>query len=448
MMASNVLNKRGDESQSLFQICMNTRQRLRGIPECDDALLQEEEDAAQHNEDADPVTLLWRTLRQGFPLMALYNAFNPEQPLAVPPNKITKRDQTASMKFITACIRELNFPSADMFTISELYGEDTTGFVKVTRVVNRVLDMLVQQGCIDDTTEVAAQEATGGVKKGKTRRQFIVDELVTTERTYVQHLEMLQAFKELVETRQVVSGDTIHDIFLNLNALLDFQRRFLIRVEQTYALPEELQNWGALFTLYKEAFTVYEPYIANTKKCEQIALREFDKLKETGGTPELRSMVENPTVLSSFLLKPFQRLSKYPLLLKELRDKGELPEDKRADISKGMEAASAVLERTNEAVHLEERNAATQELRERVEDWKGRRIFSNTRLTDVLFALNKAYDDGARAGHRLDSFGDLLQYGTYQVIKGGTSSGKDEEREVSQLFFPVGLKLRDSVNEV
>lgn len=425
MMASNVLNKRGDESQSLFQICVNTRQRLRGIPECDDALLREEEDAQDHNEDADPVTLLWRTLRQGFPLMALYNAFQPSQPLIVDPNKITKRGQAASMKFITACIRELKFPMTEMFTISELYGDDTTGFVKVTRVVNKVLDMLVQEGCIVDTTEVATQEeATGGVKKGKTRRQHIVNELVTTERTYVQHLEMLQAFKELVETRQIVSGDTIHDIFLNLNALLDFQRRFLIRVEQTYALSEDSQNWGALFTLYREAFTVYEPYIANTKKCEQIALREFDKLKETGGPPELRSMMESPTVLSSFLLKPFQRLSKYPLLLRELRDKGELPEDKRADITLGIEAASAVLERTNEAIHLEERNTATQELRERVEDWKGRRVFSIPRVADVLCSTDDIL------GHRLDSFGDLLQYGTYQVIKGGTSTGKDEEREV------------------
>ena len=422
MMASNVLNKRGDESQSLFQICVNTRQRLRGIPECEEALQREEEDAQDHNEDADPVTLLWRTLRQGSPLMALYNAFSPEVLLSVPPNKITKRDQAASMKFITACIRELKFPMTDMFTISELYGEDTTGFVKVTRVVNKVLDMLVQQGYIEDTIEAAAEEAATGVKK--TRRQHIVNELVTTERTYVQHLEMLQAFKELVETRQIVSGDIIHDIFLNLNALLDFQRRFLIRVEQTYALPEEQQNWGALFTLYREAFTVYEPYIANTKKCEQIALREFDKLKETGGPAELRSMVENPTVLSSFLLKPFQRLSKYPLLLRELRDKGELPEDKRADITLGIEAASAVLERTNEAVHLEERNAATQELRERVEDWKGRRIFDYTCVADALFSTHDI------VGHRLDSFGDLLQYGTYQVIKGGTGSSKDEEREV------------------
>ena len=172
------------------------------------------------------------------------------------------------------------------------------------------------QGCIADMNEAAPSESSVSTVKGKTQRQHIIDELVTTERTYVHHLEMLQAFKKLVEERQVVSGDTVHDIFLNLNLLLNFQRRFLIRVEQINALPEEKQNWGAMFTLYRSAFTVYEPYIANTKKCEEIALREYDKLKETGGPPELRSMVESPTVLSSFLLKPFQRLAKYPLLLK------------------------------------------------------------------------------------------------------------------------------------
>lgn len=149
----------------------------------------------------------------------------------------------------------------------------------------------------------------------RSQREYIIDELVKTERTYVQHLELLQEFKKLVEEKGVISGDQIHDIFLNLNALLDFQRRFLIRVEQTNALPPSEQNWGNLFVLYKDAFKVYEPYIANQKRCEQIAMREFDKLKETGGTPEMRQMVESPTLLTSFLLKPFQRLTKYPLLL-------------------------------------------------------------------------------------------------------------------------------------
>ena len=150
----------------------------------------------------------------------------------------------------------------------------------------------------------------------RTQREHIIDELVKTERTYVQHLELLQTFKKLVEEKGVVTGDAVHDIFLNLNALLDFQRRFLIRVEQTNAQPASEQNWGQLFVLYKDAFKVYEPYIANQKKCEEIAMREFEKLRETGGSQEMQQMVESPTHLTSFLLKPFQRLAKYPLLLK------------------------------------------------------------------------------------------------------------------------------------
>jgi cell division control protein 24 len=186
--------------------------------------------------------------------------------------------------------------------------------VQVINVVNRVLDELVAQGKIAGATAEILENASGVVAK-RTQREHIIDELVKTERTYVQHLELLQEFKKLVEEKGVISGDQVHDIFLNLNALLDFQRRFLIRVEQTNAQPPSEQNWGNLFVLYKEAFKVYEPYIANQKKCEQIAMREFDKLKETGGPSEMRQMVESPTLLTSFLLKPFQRLTKYPLLL-------------------------------------------------------------------------------------------------------------------------------------
>lgn len=129
---NNVLNKRADKDASLFQICLNLRQRLRGIPECEEALLQEEEDARMHTEDADPVTLVWRTFRQGDPLMAIYNALGPQRPLRVDPKKRTKRDQAAAFAFLNACIKELNFPPEDCFFITDLYGDDTTGFVKVS----------------------------------------------------------------------------------------------------------------------------------------------------------------------------------------------------------------------------------------------------------------------------------------------------------------------------
>ncbi len=250
-----------------------------------------------------------------------------------------------------------------------------------------------------------SNETNGGPAATKrTHRQHIIHELVQTERTYVKHLEMLQEFKKSVEEQGVIPGDAVHDIFLNLNSLLDFQRRFLIRVEQTNDKPEDEQNWGGLFVLYKDAFKVYEPYIANQKRCEEIAMQQFSHLKNIKGKPELRQMVESPTVLTSFLLKPFQRLAKYPLLLRELRDKGDLDEALRADIDSGIDAASAVLRATNAAVDREERNEAVLELRERVEDWKG---------------------------HRLDAFGDLLLHGTFSVIKGDPTTSKEQEREVN-----------------
>lgn len=154
--------------------------------------------------------------------------------------------------------------------------------------------------------------------KGKTPvtiRERVIDEIVSTERDYVQHLENLQQFKNEVEASGAIPGDAVHDIFLNLNALLDFQRRFLIRVEQQNSLPEASQNWGKLFFFYQEQFRVYEPFIANQTKCQNVLETQWDKLRLAPVTSNLQDLLETPSTLLGFLLKPFQRLTKYPLLL-------------------------------------------------------------------------------------------------------------------------------------
>lgn len=179
-------------------------------------------------------------------------------------------------------------------------------------MVSRLLDLMVQRGIIQDSRP---DDATASAAIKRSLRQHIVAELVTTERTYVQHLELLQAFKQLCESKGVITGDVSHQIFHNLDSLLNFQRRFLIRVEQVNAQPEEEQNWGKVFITFADSFGVYEPYIANQKLCEEVLVKEFNKLKEAGGSLELRQIVESPPTLYGFLMKPFQRLSKYPLLL-------------------------------------------------------------------------------------------------------------------------------------
>ena len=143
-----------------------------------------------------------------------------------------------------------------------------------------------------------------------------MEEFVKTERDYVQHLETLQQFKNEVEESGAIAGDAAHDIFLNLNALLDFQRRFLIRIEQQNSLAESQQDWGKLLHFYKESFRVYEPFIANQNRCRTTVEGQWDKLQQAPLPPELKDLVDTPATLLGFLLKPFQRLTKYPMLLR------------------------------------------------------------------------------------------------------------------------------------
>jgi len=135
--------------------------------------------------------------------------------------------------------------------------------------------------------------------------------MVDTERKYVQDLENLHDLKKALEQKGVIPGDIVHQIFMNINAILDFQRRFLIRVETTNSMPQQAQQWGSPFGTFEEAFNIYQPFIANQRKAAQTAQSVFDKIKAAD-----HPVAVDFNTLDGFLLKPMQRLVKYPLLLK------------------------------------------------------------------------------------------------------------------------------------
>ena len=108
--------------------------RLRFIPGFNRWIAEEEGKA---DDDADPVTLLWRTFRRGYPLMELYNALEPRTLLTIPSSKqdeksLKKNEKMACYKFIQSCVTELGIPQDSCFILGDLYGDDTTGFVKVS----------------------------------------------------------------------------------------------------------------------------------------------------------------------------------------------------------------------------------------------------------------------------------------------------------------------------
>ena len=134
----NIMNRRADSNSSLYQICINLRRRLAKVPGFGPYLEEMEQDEEEGDDATDPVTLMWNMLRRGFPLMAIYNALQPRVRLEVNQSRVTEANvgKAATFKFLQACLEELSFPAPECFLITDLYGSDTTGFVKVREMLN------------------------------------------------------------------------------------------------------------------------------------------------------------------------------------------------------------------------------------------------------------------------------------------------------------------------
>lgn len=130
---SNIINQRADASRSLYQICVSLKQRLAKVPGFEQYLDQLDQIATDPDEGG-PVESLWKLLRTGYPLLAIYNALQPETPLQVqeqPGVSEAKRSKIAILRFVEACKSKLMLPPTEVFIITDLTGNDTTGFVKV-----------------------------------------------------------------------------------------------------------------------------------------------------------------------------------------------------------------------------------------------------------------------------------------------------------------------------
>lgn len=133
--------QRGNSVVSLYQSCLNLLERLHGVPDFEE-FLNPNADVLQNTQAGtpsgsnpnDPVNQLWVLLRLGSPLAHLFNALRPRDPIRINTEGNLSNINTCKayvFKFLVACRQELQFSENDLFSIYELYKDDTNGFVKV-----------------------------------------------------------------------------------------------------------------------------------------------------------------------------------------------------------------------------------------------------------------------------------------------------------------------------
>ncbi|RCH81666.1 hypothetical protein CU098_004851, partial [Rhizopus stolonifer] len=167
-------------------------------------------------------------------------------------------------------------------------------------------------------------------------------------------------YKDEAKVQQVFSTDTMHDLFGNLEALIKFQRMFLVKIEAQAACSKQEQNFGQIFIDAEEKFTVYEPFCANFQIIQDLVIQESHKLQK------LAHIMSPDYELPAMLIKPVQRLCKYPLLLQQLIK--STPEDWcYAEINKkGLEAMERVTKNVNETKRIQENSMVIQDLKKKI----------------------------------------------------------------------------------
>ncbi|KAJ3244838.1 Rho guanine nucleotide exchange factor 4 [Chytriomyces hyalinus] len=160
-----------------------------------------------------------------------------------------------------------------------------------------------------------------GISKTEKQRQEVIYEMITTERDYVGDLEIiLNVFLAKCRGAKVLRPKDVAVIFSNLEAILNVNKELLMRLEERQAKHGDgvIEQVGDIFIGVTDYLKMYNMYCSN----HPYALMKLQAVRQTKSVAKLldslKALPECRNLdLSNFLLKPVQRICKYPLLVRE-----------------------------------------------------------------------------------------------------------------------------------
>eukprot|EP01105_Mastigella_eilhardi_P023102 TRINITY_DN5788_c0_g1_i2.p1 TRINITY_DN5788_c0_g1~~TRINITY_DN5788_c0_g1_i2.p1 ORF type:complete len:548 (+),score=140.54 TRINITY_DN5788_c0_g1_i2:89-1732(+) len=152
------------------------------------------------------------------------------------------------------------------------------------------------------------------------RRQSVVEELYQTETSYQADLQlMVNLWQPELTKANLLQPQDVQMMFTGLSQIAFLSQDLTSGLQKQKELPEKEQRIADCFLKQLPFFRLYNEYCANQVKATKIIHKarqnpkfiEFlERLRQNSATRNLD--------IASFMVKPTQRLTKYPLLLKDL----------------------------------------------------------------------------------------------------------------------------------
>uniref|UniRef100_UPI00398E6CE6 rho guanine nucleotide exchange factor TIAM2-like isoform X2 n=2 Tax=Pristiophorus japonicus TaxID=55135 RepID=UPI00398E6CE6 len=194
------------------------------------------------------------------------------------------------------------------------------------------------------------------------RLRKVIHELIDTEKSYVKDLSRLfDVYLDPLQNEAFLTQDEMESLFGSLPEMLQFQKMFLQTLEDGIALSPDfskletpsqfkkvLFSLGGSFLYYADHFKLYSGFCANHRKAQKV----LERAKTDKAFKEFLD-ARNPTkqhsfTLESYLIKPVQRVLKYPLLLKELVSLTDPESEEHYHLTEALKAMEKVASHINE----------------------------------------------------------------------------------------------------
>ena len=205
-------------------------------------------------------------------------------------------------------------------------------------------------------------------------RMAVINEFLDTEKAYIEDLGVLtNVFLFPIRATSLLPAEDISTIFSNVEDLEPIHKEFLQKLQdqfdtrKTDGTRAEDVSIGDILQRFFHYFKLYSVYAANQdaslacfNECK-LKKKEFSKFIDVAQ----ESAKCNGLFLNSFLIKPIQRLCKYPLLLRELLKYTPPDHPDLKLLEEAAEKVSGVVDFVNEAKRIAEEQKRMQVIEEK-----------------------------------------------------------------------------------
>jgi len=202
------------------------------------------------------------------------------------------------------------------------------------------------------------EKETDVITRSRQMRKFIISEIYSTEQSYLSHMKTLK--KTFMDpcidastTPPLMNKDDVKIIFAHIDDLIKLSDT-IVETLETSMDPWEGYNskMGHVFLKFAKEFEIFEKYAENIQKSRQLLAKKANQTLFYRKFVSSQRKKENIKLgLNDYMIMPIQRVTRYSLLLKELKKFTSETHSDYNDLCKALDNMKSLATECNNNIH-------------------------------------------------------------------------------------------------